>query len=211
MSTGAAAPRRSYHGKRLLDLALLAVMALPALIAGAVGALALWLDDGSPVLFRQERSGLRGRPFVVLKLRTMRRGAMAFGGHEGDVTVVGAVLRRLSIDEIPQLVNVLRGDMSLVGPRPTLPYQVERYTQRQRLRLSVLPGLTGLAQVHGRQRMAWPQRIEWDLRYVENQSLRLDLAVLLLTIWTVLTGAGSTANHDNDPIARLEKRPENLV
>lgn len=211
MAIGTAAPRRPYRGKRLLDLVALAAAALPALLAGAAAALALWLADGPPVLFRQQRAGLDGRPFVLLKLRTMRHGAIAIGAEESEVTAVGRVLRRLSVDEIPQLINVLRGDMSLVGPRPTLPYQVQRYDQRQRGRLSVLPGLTGLAQVHGRQQLSWPQRIEWDLRYVENQSLRLDVAVIILTVWTVLTGAGSTSTHDGDPIARLEKRPETSV
>jgi sugar transferase EpsL len=205
------AQRRSYRGKRVLDLAVLALVALPALIVGVVGALALWLDDGRPVIFRQVRAGLEGQPFVLLKLRTMRRDAMALGADQSQVTSVGRVLRRLSVDEIPQLINVLRGDMSLVGPRPTLPYQVQRYDQRQRLRLSVLPGLSGLAQVHGRQRMSWPERIEWDLCYVEHQSLRLDLAVLARTVRTVLTGTGATANHDGDPIARLEGRSRNCA
>jgi lipopolysaccharide/colanic/teichoic acid biosynthesis glycosyltransferase len=103
------------------------------------------------------------------------------------------------------LINVARGEMSLVGPRPTLPYQVQRYDARQRGRLSVLPGLTGLAQVHGRNRMSWPERIEWDLRYVENQSLRLDLAVLACTVLTVLTGDGVSGHPRLDPIAQQKE------
>lgn len=202
---------RSYRGKRLLDLAVIDLAALPALIVGAAGALALWLDDGRPVIFRQVRAGLDGRPFVLLKLRTMRRDAMELGADQSQITGVGRILRRMSVDEIPQLINVLRGDMSLIGPRPALPYQLQRYDQRQRLRLSVLPGLSGLAQVHGRQQMSWPERIEWDLRYVEQQSLRLDLAVLARTLHTVLTGTGATANHDHDPIAKLEGRPRDCA
>jgi len=125
----------------------------------------------------------------------------------GGLTRVGRLLRRMSIDELPQLINVARGEMSLVGPRPTLPYQVQRYDSRQRSRLSVLPGLTGLAQVHGRNRMSWPERIEWDLTYVENQSLRLDLAILLSTVRTVLNGDGVGGHPRRDPIAQEEGPP----
>jgi lipopolysaccharide/colanic/teichoic acid biosynthesis glycosyltransferase len=117
-------------------------------------------------------------------------------------TRVGRWLRRLSIDELPQLINVARGEMSMVGPRPTLPYQVLRYTDRQRRRLDTLPGLTGLAQVHGRNGLSWADRIEWDLRYLENQSIQLDLAVLASTAWAVLAGEGSNGHSRSDPIAR---------
>ena len=157
-----------YPGKRLLDMMFLLLTAVPALILGMLASVAIWLDDGSPVLFRQVRAGRDGRPFVLLKLRTMRdaRRRDAFPDPEG-FTRVGRMLRRLSLDELPQLINVARGEMSLVGPRPTLPYQVSRYGARQRGRLAVLPGLTGLAQVHGRNRMSWPERIEWDLLLCE--------------------------------------------
>ncbi|MER5510623.1 sugar transferase [Streptomyces sp. NPDC002766] len=202
--------RRPYRGKRLLDLVVLALIIVPAVLLCGIAALAHLLAHGRPVLFRQQRVGRGGRPFVLLKLRTMRNvpdGPDTPGDADVTrVTAVGRVLRRTSLDELPQLVNVLRGQMSLVGPRPTLPYQVRRYTDRQQLRLLATPGLTGLAQVHGRQRLSWPERIEWDLRYVLRQSFRLDLAIMFLTVWTVLAGGGATASHDKDPIARSPER-----
>jgi lipopolysaccharide/colanic/teichoic acid biosynthesis glycosyltransferase len=190
---------------------LAAIALVPAALIVLAAALVHLLFHGPPVLFRQERVGLAGRPIVVLKLRTMGLAAGAAGNAPAarKITAVGGILRRLAIDELPQLLNVLRGDMSLVGPRPTLPYQIQRYDGRQILRLSVLPGLTGLAQVHGRQRMSWPERIEWDLRYAEQQSLRLDVAVLFLTAWTVLAVGGAAASHENDPIARIERSKGN--
>ncbi|WP_458243878.1 sugar transferase [Streptomyces sp. MAI_2237] len=202
--------RKPYRGKRLLDLVVLGLIIVPAALLCAIAALAHLLAHGRPVLFRQHRVGRGGRPFVLLKLRTMRNvpdGPDTPGDADvARVTAVGRVLRRTSLDELPQLVNVLRGQMSLVGPRPTLPYQVRRYTDRQQLRLLAVPGLTGLAQVHGRQRLSWPERIEWDLRYVLRQSFRLDLAIMFLTVWTVLAGTGATVSHDKDPIARSPER-----
>jgi lipopolysaccharide/colanic/teichoic acid biosynthesis glycosyltransferase len=159
-------------------------LASPAL---ALAALAIKLEDGGPVLYRQRRVGKDGVEFELLKLRTMVVGAEALGAgyavNEGDprITRVGRVLRRLSLDELPQLWNVLRGDMSVIGPRPTLAYQVERYTPRQRRRLEVKPGLTGWAQVHGRARLPWEERIELDLWYVEHRSPWVDLRILLKT------------------------------
>ena len=196
-----------YPGKRLLDMMLLLLAAVPALILGMLASAAIWLDDGSPVLFRQVRAGRDGRRFVLLKLRTMRdaRRSDAFPDPEG-FTRVGRILRRLSLDELPQLINVARGEMSVVGPRPTLPYQASRYSARQRGRLLVLPGLTGLAQVRGRNRMSWPERIEWDLLYVRAQSLRLDLSILASTVWTVLAGKGVTGHPRRDPIAQPEEK-----
>jgi lipopolysaccharide/colanic/teichoic acid biosynthesis glycosyltransferase len=194
------------YGKRLLDLAILALVAPPALIIGIVCAIAILLDDGSPVLFRQVRTGRNGHPFVLLKLRTMtgaKRRDDAFPESQ-DITRTGRILRRASVDELPQLINVLRGDMSVVGPRPTLPYQIERYEPRQFGRLRVRPGLTGLAQVNGRNRMTWSERIEWDLEYVEKQSLRLDLNVLARTARVILTGDGVSGHPHHDPIARSE-------
>ena len=144
----------------------------------AAAALAVKLDDGGPVLFRQTRVGQDGADFELLKLRTMVVGAetkgAGFAVDRGDrrITRVGRVLRRTSIDELPQLVNVLRGDMSIVGPRPTLRYQVERYTERQRKRLAVRPGLTGWAQVNGRAELPWEDRIELDVWYVEHRTPR---------------------------------------
>jgi lipopolysaccharide/colanic/teichoic acid biosynthesis glycosyltransferase len=153
----------------------------------AASALAVKLEDGGPVLFRQTRVGKDGEDFELLKLRTMIIGAEGKGAgyaiDKGDsrITRVGRILRKSSIDELPQLWNVLRGDMSLIGPRPTLRYQVEKYTERQRKRLDVRPGLTGWAQIHGRATLPWEERIELDVWYVENRSPRVDLRILLRT------------------------------
>jgi lipopolysaccharide/colanic/teichoic acid biosynthesis glycosyltransferase len=179
---------------RALDVAgagLGLALASPLLLAAAA---AIKLEDGGPVLYRQRRVGLHGREFELLKLRTMvvdaeRQGA-GFAVNRGDprITRVGGVLRRLSLDELPQLWNVLRGEMSLIGPRPTLAYQVERYTPRQRRRLDVKPGLTGWAQVHGRAALPWEERIELDVFYVEHRSPRLDLRILARTPLALLGG-----------------------
>ena len=146
------------------------------------------------MLFRQTRVGKDGEDFELLKLRSMvvdaeRRGA-GFAVDRGDarITRVGRVIRRTSIDELPQLWNIVRGDMSVIGPRPTLRYQVERYTERQRRRLEVLPGLTGWAQIHGRTTLPWAERIELDVWYVEHRSPRVDLKILLRTPIALLGG-----------------------
>ena len=197
--------RSQYRGKRLLDLMIVALVALPAIVIGLVAILAILLEDGRPALFRQVRIGCSGRQFVLLKLRTMtavKRSKDAFPDPR-DFTRTGRMLRRLSIDEIPQLINVLRGEMSIVGPRPTLPYQVQRYDSRQACRLHVLPGLTGLAQVNGRNEMVWSERIEWDLQYVARQSLWLDLKVLARTAQVILGGNGAAGHPRNDHIARM--------
>jgi lipopolysaccharide/colanic/teichoic acid biosynthesis glycosyltransferase len=160
----------------------------------AAAALAIKLEDGGPVLYRQARVGLHGEEFELLKLRTMGVGAERTGAgwavDRGDprITRVGRALRRLSLDELPQLVNVLRGDMSLIGPRPTLAYQVERYTPRQRRRLDVKPGLTGWAQIHGRAALPWEERIELDVWYVEHRSPGVDLKILLRTPLALFSG-----------------------
>jgi len=185
---------RGHALNRALDVAAAGVglaLASPAL---AVAALAIKLDDGGPVFYRQRRVGLNGKEFELLKLRTMEVGAehkgAGFAVNEGDprITRVGRLLRRLSIDEIPQLWNVVRGDMSLVGPRPTLAYQVQRYTLRQRRRLEVKPGITGWAQIHGRARLPWEDRIELDVWYVENRSPWLDLKILARTPLALFAG-----------------------
>jgi lipopolysaccharide/colanic/teichoic acid biosynthesis glycosyltransferase len=153
----------------------------------ALAALAIKLEDRGPVLYRQERVGIDGSAFELLKLRTMVVGAEKLGAgyavDKGDsrITRVGALLRKLSVDELPQLWNVLRGEMSIIGPRPTLRYQVERYDERQRHRLDVRPGLTGWAQIHGRAALPWDERIELDVWYVENRSPLVDLKILLRT------------------------------
>jgi lipopolysaccharide/colanic/teichoic acid biosynthesis glycosyltransferase len=169
-----------------------------------LAALAIRLDDGGPVFYRQRRVGKDGVEFELLKLRTMVVGAERQGAgwavNEGDprITRAGAVLRRLSLDELPQFWNVLRGDMSLIGPRPTLAYQVEQYTPHQRRRLDVKPGLTGWAQIHGRARLPWSERIELDVWYVEHRSLALDLKILLRTPLALFTGTykGATGGWD---------------
>src|SRR5262245_57782439 len=159
-----------------------------------LSALGIKLDDRGPVLYRQRRVGKDEVEFELLKFRTMVVGAEKIGAgfavNEGDprITRVGRVLRRLSLDELPQLWNVLRGDMSLIGPRPTLRYQVEQYTPRQRLRLAVKPGLTGWAQIHGRTRLPWAERIELDVWYVEHRSPRVDMKILLRTPLALFSG-----------------------
>ncbi len=153
----------------------------------AVAALAVKLEDGGPVLYRQTRVGKDGRDFELLKLRTMVVGAEKLGAgyavDRGDsrITRSGALLRRLSIDELPQLWNVIRGDMSVIGPRPTLRYQVDRYDERQLHRLDVKPGITGWAQIHGRAALPWAERIDLDLWYVKHRSPSVDLKILLRT------------------------------
>ena len=160
----------------------------------AVAAIAIKLDDRGPVLYRQRRVGWNGEEFDLLKLRTMVVGAEKLGAgwavNRGDprITRVGRLLRRLSLDELPQFWNVLRGDMSLIGPRPTLAYQVEQYTERQRRRLEVRPGLTGWAQIHGRAKLPWDERIELDVWYVENRSAWLDLKILARTPLALFRG-----------------------
>ena len=172
---------------RALDVAGASVALALASPALGLAALAVKLDDGGPVLYRQRRVGLHGEEFELVKLRTMVVGAEREGAgwavNEGDprITRVGRLLRRLSLDELPQLWNVVRGDMSLVGPRPTLSYQVERYTVRQRRRLEVKPGITGWAQIHGRARLPWDERIELDVWYVEHRSPWVDVKILLRT------------------------------
>ena len=161
-------------------------LALTSPLIGAA-ALATKLEDGGPILYRQRRVGKDGAEFELLKIRTMIVGAEKIGAgyavDRGDprITRTGRILRRLSIDELPQLWNVVRGDMSVVGPRPTLRYQVERYTPRQKRRLEVKPGITGWAQVHGRAALPWEARIELDVWYVEHRSPRLDLEILART------------------------------
>ena len=153
----------------------------------ALAALAIKLDGGGPVLFRQTRVGEDGVDFELLKLRTMVVGAEKIGAgyavNEGDsrITRIGRILRKLSIDELPQFWNVVRGEMSIIGPRPTLRYQVEKYTPRQLRRLEVRPGITGWAQIHGRATLPWDERIELDVWYVEHRNWKTDALILLRT------------------------------
>jgi lipopolysaccharide/colanic/teichoic acid biosynthesis glycosyltransferase len=163
-----------------------------------IAAILIRLESPGHPIYRQRRSGLHGHEFDVIKLRTMVSGAefigagLAVDAGDARITKVGAVLRRTSIDELPNLVNVLRGELSLTGPRPTLPQQVAAYTERQRGRLAVKPGLTGWAQVNGRASLPWSERIELDLWYIEHRSLALDAKILLRTVQVLLRGGSDT-------------------
>jgi lipopolysaccharide/colanic/teichoic acid biosynthesis glycosyltransferase len=181
---------------RALDIAVaLGVLAI-ASPAIAIAAVAIRLESRGPVFYRQRRVGRHGRPFELWKLRTMVPKAETMGAGvyvlEGDprITRVGTLLRRFSLDELPNLVNVLKGDMAIVGPRPTVQEQVDRYTERQLRRLEVKPGITGWAQVNGRTSLPWPERIELDVWYVEHRSLWLDLKILAKTARMLATGHG---------------------
>jgi lipopolysaccharide/colanic/teichoic acid biosynthesis glycosyltransferase len=175
--------------KRLFDLALsacaLVVLALPMLVI----ALLVWQKIGRPVLFRQMRAGRRGKPFRMVKFRTMTNDRAADGAllpDEQRLTAFGRLLRNTSLDELPELWNVLLGDMSLVGPRPLLTEYVGLYRPRQARRLEVRPGITGWAQVNGRNTLSWNERFELDVWYVDNQSICLDVRILLSTCWRVV-------------------------
>ena len=190
-----------YRGKRFLDLTILAIVGVPASVIGVGCALAVRFTSPGPIFFRQERVGMGGKTFEVWKFRTMVAGDNPIFPDASRITTAGRVLRRLSLDELPQLVNVALGEMSIVGPRPTLPYQVERYDDHQRRRLAVRPGLTGLAQVSGRNALTWDERIEFDVTYVETQSLVEDLRIILRTATTMLSGEGVEGHPTDDPLA----------
>jgi lipopolysaccharide/colanic/teichoic acid biosynthesis glycosyltransferase len=182
--------------QRALDLIIAIPVSLVTAPVIALLALAIRLETPGHPVYTQARVGKDGELFQIYKLRTMVRGAEFIGAglaiQEGDerITRVGMFLRRYSLDELPNLWNVLRGEMSIVGPRPTLQVQVEQYTQRQRGRLAVKPGITGWAQINGRASLPWPERIELDLWYVEHHSLWLDLRILARTVKMVLGGEG---------------------
>ncbi len=186
----------SRAAKRVLDVAVAGLLLLLAAPFLALAAAAIKLTSRGPVIYRQCRVGKGGAEFDLLKLRTMVPGAEQMGAglavDEGDsrITRAGALLRRWSLDELPNLLNVLKGDMSIVGPRPTVRSQVEQYTPRQRGRLAVAPGITGWAQVSGRAALPWHERIELDLWYIEHWSLRLDLRILLRTARMLFSGKG---------------------
>jgi lipopolysaccharide/colanic/teichoic acid biosynthesis glycosyltransferase len=190
------APYLRSRRKRALDAT---VAAIALVVSGpllALAAVVIRIESAGHPIYRQRRVGRAGAPFQLYKLRTMVAGAELMGSglavDEGDdrITRLGAFLRRTSLDELPNLVNVLRGEMSLVGPRPTVQVQVDRYTDRQRLRLEAQPGITGWAQVNGRASLPWHERIELDIWYVEHASLRLDLRILARTVHMVTTGHG---------------------
>ena len=183
-------------GRRAFDIVVAGaglIVLGPVLLAAIV---AIRLESPGSAIYRQRRVGLHGHEFDVVKLRTMVTGAEHIGRglavSEGDtrITRVGRLLRRTSLDELPNLINVLRGEMSIVGPRPTVPVQVDRYTERQRGRLAVKPGITGWAQIHGRTELHWDERIELDLWYIAHRSWRLDALIIWRSIRMVLAGQG---------------------
>ena len=181
------------RGKRWFDLALAVPFTVVALPVGLVAAGIVRARLGSPVLFRQKRPGLHGRPFTLLKLRTMADTRDAQGRPLPDgrrLGPLGRALRSLSVDELPEIWNVLRGEMSFVGPRPLLMQYLERYNAEQRRRHDVLPGLTGWAQLHGRNAVSWERRFELDVWYVDHVSFALDVRILLGTVWAVLSRRG---------------------
>jgi len=181
---------------RVLDILIAGgalALASPVLLVAAV---AIRVESPGPVIYRHPRVGRHGEPFELWKLRTMVQGAEGMGAglyiEPGDarITRSGRLLRRFSLDELPNLVNVLRGELSIVGPRPTVAEQVDRYTPRQRRRLEVKPGITGWAQVHGRASLPWPERIELDVWYVDHRSVLLDLRILARTVRMLASGRG---------------------
>jgi lipopolysaccharide/colanic/teichoic acid biosynthesis glycosyltransferase len=203
---------------RVADLGIAAVgmvLLSPLLLAAAI---AIRLESRGPVLYRQRRVGRDGRIFELYKLRTMRQGADPVGvgtavtADDPRVTRVGRFLRRYSLDELPNLINVLRGEMRIVGPRATLPAQVELYTPRQLRRLDLRPGVTGWAQIHGRAGIPWEERIELDVWYVEHRSVWLDLKILARTPAALLGGAGNVAadpyagSSPDSPLRRAAER-----
>lgn len=188
--------------KRVLDVVFalsLLTLGMPLWVIIAVG---VKLSSRGPVLFTQERAGLHATSFRLYKFRSMREGDPGDGFTSGDdarITPFGALLRRWSLDEVPQLLNIVRGEMSFIGPRPTLVDQVQFYTARQMMRLDVRPGLTGLAQVSGRNSLSWAQRMDIDVRYVERQSVVMDLQILIRTIPAALSSSGLYGAEGNVP------------
>jgi len=184
------------NASRALDLVVASLVLAVASPLLALAALLIKLESRGPVFYRQRRVGRHGQAFQLWKLRTMVPGAETMGAGiyvvEGDprITRVGRSLRRFSLDELPNLVNVLRGEMAIVGPRPTVQEQVDRYTERQRRRLEVRPGITGWAQINGRTSLPWPERIELDVWYVEHRSLWLDVRILARTARMLASGRG---------------------
>jgi lipopolysaccharide/colanic/teichoic acid biosynthesis glycosyltransferase len=188
--------------KRFVDIAVSAgVLLVASPLLALIGAGVL-LDIGRPVLFRQERPGRDERPFILLKFRSM---------HDGEVSRFGAFLRTWSLDELPQLINVFRGDMSLVGPRPLLPEYLPYYSPRERRRHAVRPGLTGWAQIHGRNSLSWNERLEMDVWYVEHRSALLDARILAETIGVVLSRRGVVAKPEELALPRLDAEREQMM
>jgi lipopolysaccharide/colanic/teichoic acid biosynthesis glycosyltransferase len=194
--------------KRAFDCVGAATLLLLLAPVLAVMAVALWLDDGRPILFTQMRAGQHGEPFRLYKFRTLHTGPKDPTRPADHTTTLGAPLRRWALDELPQLWHVLRGDMSLVGPRPAPLDQAAHYGPHERRRLHVPPGLTGWAQIHGRNALSWPERIEYDRWYVQNRSFPLDLYILLQTPRVLITGNGVYGpRNENSPFSSTPPSP----
>jgi len=205
-------PPKTYPGKRIFDLALL-FLSIPALPIVLIIAGLVYLFHGPPILFRQSRAGLHGAPFEILKFRSMTNEVDEYGKPLPDadrLTRFGKFLRLTSLDEIPELLNVLRGEMSIVGPRPLHLRYLERYSPEERRRLDVFPGITGWAQVNGRNGITWEERFALDLEYLDQMSFGLDLKILLLTAVRVVAGSGiNQAGHATmTEFAGSKARPE---
>lgn len=206
--------RTAFVLKRVFDVLASAALLVALAPVFVIVAVAICMDSPGSPIFVQERAGYRGRRFRMFKFRSMVRGSEQIGSgvyvsdSDARITRVGRILRRFSLDELPQLLHVLTGQMSLVGPRPGLPYQYALYTRRQARRLSVRPGITGWSQVNGRNQLSWPQRVELDLWYVENFSLWVDARILFRTLAVWLSGRGLYAprecfffsEHDDLPV-----------
>lgn len=185
--------------RRAMDIGLALVAAVVLLPVALLVTLAVLLGLGRPVLFRQVRSGWHGKEFTLVKFRTMRVEHTPEEGDAARTPPLGHFLRATSLDELPQLWNILRGEMSFIGPRPTLPDQVARYSAHERRRLAVRPGLTGWAQVNGRNSISWPARIELDIHYIEHRSVRLDLEIIARTLHRLVRPNGITADGGVNP------------
>ena len=193
MSAEATGNLYTRYGKRFLDVALAVSMLILLSPVLALVILLVRIKLGSPVVFRQQRPGLGGRPFVIYKFRTMTDARDAQGSplpDEQRLMPFGRLLRRTSVDELPELCNVLKGEMSLVGPRPLMMQYLDRYTPEQMRRHEVKPGITGWAQVNGRNAITWEQKFALDVWYVDHRSLWLDLKIIALTLWKTLTREG---------------------
>jgi exopolysaccharide biosynthesis polyprenyl glycosylphosphotransferase len=198
--------------KEIFDKIISFVALLVLLPIFLIAAILIKIDSKGPVFFLQERVGKDGKIFKVFKFRTMtveapeKTKGKYIEKSNPYVTRVGKFLRRSGIDELPQLINVLKGDMSLVGPRPTLPYQVAKYNDYQRKRLLMKPGITSWALIHGRNKLTWPERIEYDVWYIEHWSFWLDIKILFKTVWVVAKGEGLYADRETDEIVRNEEK-----
>ncbi len=187
--------------KRFLDKVLSILLIILLLPAALIIALLIKLDSRGPVFYTQTRAGLYGRPFKIYKFRSMVQSAEKLGGYytsssDRRITKMGKWLRAWSIDELPQLINILKGDMSFIGPRPTLMHHLDEYTGEQKKRLLMKPGVTGLAQVSGRNELSWPERIELDIKYINNWSIYLDAKILVKTFKVILKKEGIYAGKE---------------